>query len=37
MLSRGQVVLSGTIDEVIAGGATLEEVFIDRSREGGES
>jgi ABC-2 type transport system ATP-binding protein len=37
MLSRGRVVLSGTIDEVIAGGGTLEDVFIDRSREGAES
>jgi ABC-2 type transport system ATP-binding protein len=37
MLSRGRVVLSGTLDEVRASGASLEDVFVDRAREGAES
>jgi ABC-2 type transport system ATP-binding protein len=36
MLSRGRLVLSGTLEEVRAGGASLEEVFVDRAREGAE-
>jgi ABC-2 type transport system ATP-binding protein len=37
MLSRGRVVLSGTLEDVRAGGASLEEIFVDRAREGAES